>query len=277
MSQNGTYFVFSGHSVGLAAHFHKLDDVQNLNHMVPAQAPSVLPATGGLSEGKVSNYRYAVDVPRKRTLVALRHAETRVEGRTLPDRWETEVHADIQGVEILEKLEVGRVKVHMLSSRATSADAETKISTKGSSIEGLQLGGVSVKVVLDDDVIEFCASKDKLADYYRKQAPAWRGANARRFTTDPDSPEIHEVNGRVRFSLAREIHLSGTQDPNHLVRVEEDGYTIKWDGFGRIIIGEVFVKGNDRRVTMLRLHMGSDGGGSGSVGDTSSNGQTSGS
>jgi hypothetical protein len=273
MSQNGTYFVFSGHSVGLAAHFHKLDNLTNLNHIVPTQAASVLPATGGLSQGKVSNYNYAVDVPRKRTLVGIRHAETSAEGRTLPDRWETEIRADIQGVSVLEKLEIGSVNLHMLAVRGTAPDAETKVSTKGSHIEGLQLGNVTAKIVLDLEPLEFCSSKDKLAKYYRNQPGAWRSANARRFCTDPEAPEIRDVNGRVKFSLVREIQLAGTQDANALVHVLDDGYTIKWDGFGRIIVGEVFVKGNDRRITMLRLHMGSDGGGSGSVGDTSSNGQ----
>jgi hypothetical protein len=277
MSTNGTYYVFSGHAVGMAAHFHKLDDVQNLNHLVPAQATSVLPATGGLSEAHISDYCYEVDQPRKRMLVCVRRADTKAEGRTFPDRWETEINAEIEAVHVLEKLDVGLVKFHLLSVRGNDADSKIKVSTKGSSIEGLQLGGITAKVVLDLEPIESCGTKDQLAEYYRAKPAAWRSANARRFCTDPASAEIHEVKGRVRFSLAREIQLSGMQDPNHLVRVEEDGYTIKWDGFGRIIVGEVFVKESDRRFTMLRLHMGSDGGGSGSVGDTSSNGQTTGS
>jgi hypothetical protein len=146
---------------------------------------------------------------------------------------------------------------------------------KGSSVDGLQLGGVTVKIDFDTEPMEFCGSKDTLAEYYRSKPASWRTANARRFCTAPDAAELCEVNGRVKFSLVRDIQILGTQDEEHRVYRLDDGYTIKWDGFGRIIVGEVFVKGNDRKVTLLRLHMGSDGGGSGSVGDGGTNGQTS--
>jgi hypothetical protein len=51
-----------------------------------------------------------------------------------------------------------------------------------------------------------------------------------------------------------------------------DGHTIVWTGFGRIILGEVHVKGHERRLTMVRLAMGSDAGGTGAAGDGQSNG-----
>jgi hypothetical protein len=273
MSQNGRYYIFSGHAIGVAAQFHRLDHLENLNHVIPALGASVLPPTGGLSHSHAANYCYDADEPRKRTLISVRRAETRAEGRTLADRWETEVNSDIETVRVLEKLEIGSVKLHMLATRANAEDSETKVTTRGSQIEGLQLRGVTAKVILDPEALEFCGSKDQLAGWYRKQTGAWRTANARRFCTDPGAPDVHQPNNRIKFSLVREIQLSGTQDPEHQVRVEADGYTIKWDGFGRIILGEVYVKGNDRRVTMVRLAMGSDGGGSGTIGDAGSNGQ----
>jgi len=273
MSPNGKYYIFSGHAVGVAAHIHKLDDVPNLNHLIPTQAAAVLPATGGLSEGHAANYCYDVDQPRKRTLVCVRHGYSMAAGRTLGDRWETEVKTEVESVGILEKLDIGAVKLHMVSTRYMNTD-KTTVELKGSSIEGLQFRDVTAKIVLDLEPFPHCTSKDALADYYRGQSAAWRTANARRFGTLPEAAEARETNGVIKFSLVRDIQLSGSQDPDHPVRVENDGYTIKWDGFGRIIVGEVFVKGNDRRVTLLRLHMGSDGGGTGSIGDGSSNGQT---
>ena len=52
------------------------------------------------------------------------------------------------------------------------------------------------------------------------------------------------------------------------------GNVIVWKGFGRIILGEIHVKGHERRVTMVRLAMGSDAGGTGTAGDGQSNGGT---
>lgn len=271
MSQNGKYYIFSGHAIGVAAQFHRLDDKDNLNHVVPTLAASVLPPTGGLSQGNKANYCFDVDLPRKRTLISVRRADTKAEGRTLPDKWETEVEADIDTIRVVEKLEIGSVKLHLLSTRDANSDRIT-VSTRGSSIEGMQLGGVSAKVTFDVDPITYCGTRDQLADYYRNRPVAWRTANAHRFTADPATGEFHEDHGKVKFSLVDKVELSGTQDPQHPVTV--DGYTITWKGFGRIILGEVYVKGNDRRVTMVRLAMGSDAGGSGSVGDGGTNGST---
>ena len=270
MSQNGKYYIFSGHAIGVAAQFHRLDDLENLNHVVPTLAASVLPPTGGLSQDHRTNYCFDVDQPRKRTLISVRRVETKAEGRTLPDRWDTEVEADIDTVQVVGKLEIGSVKLHLLSSRDAQSDRIT-VSTKGSSIEGMRLGGVTAKVTLDMEPITFCGTKDQLADYYRNQPLAWRNANAHRFAADPATGEFRDLHGKCKFSLVQDIELSGKPDPEH--PVTKDGYTIIWKGFGRIILGEVHVKGNDRRVTMVRLAMGSDAGGSGSVGDGSSNGQ----
>jgi hypothetical protein len=275
MSPSGKYFVYSGHAVGAAAHFHKLDDVQNLNHIIPTLGAAVLPGTGGRSVGHHENYAYQADVPRKRTLLYVRRVDTRVEGWPQGNAWVTEIDAEIESVRVLEKLDIGLVKVHTRSATPMDADGcQAVVTTNGSCIEGLRMGGIEAKITLDHEPLLFTTSRDTLADFYRKKDAGWRADNAHRFCTEPTAAEVHEVNGRIKFSLVKNIELIGAQDPEHQVRVEADGHTIKWDGFGRIILGEVFVKCCDRRITMVRLHMGSDGGGNGTIGDTSSNGST---
>jgi len=258
--------------VGAAAQFHRLDDLENLDHVVPTLGASVLPVTGGLSKGHASHYCFEVDQPRKFTLISVRRIDTFAAGRTLRNRFETEIEAEIEALRVVEKLNVGLVKLHLVTSRdADSENGESKVSTKGCRIEGLQLGGVAAKVVLDEEPIAYSGSRDQLAAFYRKRSAAYRKANAFRFGADPSAAELAEEKGCSKFSLVRKIQLSGKQDPDQPVSVE--GYTIIWKGFGKIVLGEVFIKGYDRRITMLRLVMGSGAGGSGSVGDGGSNGQ----
>jgi hypothetical protein len=277
MSENHRQYNFSGHAVGAAAHFHRLDDRENLDHVVPTLGASVLPVTGGLSKGHASNYCYEVDEPRKRALLSVRRIDTLAHGRRREDRFETEVEAEIESLAVLGKLNVGLVRLHMLAIRDADEDKDDcEIKTKGSRIEGLELGKVTAKVVLDDEPLLFCGSQEQLAGYYRQRSADWRNANARRFGTEASATELKEHRGCARFSLVRDIELSGTQDKEHPVTVAEDGYTIIWKGFGRIILGEVFVKGCYRRITMMRLAMGSDAGGSASIGDGGTNGQQSG-
>ncbi len=61
--------------------------------------------------------------------------------------------------------------------------------------------------------------------------------------------------------MVKKINLDGPQA--ELEKIHIDGYSIKWDGFGKIFLGEVIVSAEDRKIDMIRLKMGSDAGGSG--------------
>ena len=266
-----THYIFSGSALGVAAQFHRLDEAHNLNHVVPTLGASVLAPTGGLSRSRVAHYAFSVDQPRKRTLLSVRKIKSAVSGRDLGNRLETEVETDIEAVEVVEKLHIGTIRLQFLSARdAQPENAAPTITTTGSRIEGLQLGNVKAVVVLDEEPLIFCGTKEQLGEFYRKQTDDYRKANGWRFALDT-TPEGAAGNCRAHtFSLVREIHLSGPEREKQLITV--DGYTIHWKGFGKIILGEVHVKGNDRRVTMVRLAMGSNAGGSGTAGSGQSNG-----
>ena len=269
------YYIFSGHALGVAAQFHRLDEAKNLCHVVPTLGASVLAPTGGHSRSRVLHYAYTVDQPRKRTLLSVRKIKTAVSGRDLGNRFETEVEADIEAVQFVEKLHIGTIRLHFLAARpAEPENAAPVITTTGSRIEGVQLGNVKAVIVLDEEPLLSCGNAEQLGAFYSKQTDDYRKANGSRFKLDT-APQ--GAGGSCRshtFSLVREIHLSGPERDKHSITV--DGYPIHWKGFGKIILGEVIVKGNDRRVTMVRLAMGSDAGGPGTAGSGQSNGAMSG-
>jgi len=268
------HYNFSGSAVGVAAQFHRLDEAHNLNHVIPTLGASVLAPTGGHSRSRVAHYAFSVDQPRKRTLLSVRKVKSAVSGRDLGNRLETEVETDIEALEVLERLQIGTIRLQFLSARDAQPDSCTAtVTTTGSCIEGLQMGAVKAVVVLDEEPLLFCGSKEQLGEFYSKQTDEYRKTNGWRFSMDT-TPAGAAGNCRSHtFSLVREIHLSGPEREKQLIGV--DGYTIHWKGFGKIILGEVNVKGNDRRVTMVRLAMGSNAGGSGSSGSGQSNGTSS--
>lgn len=270
MSESGRRFIFAGHAIGAAAQFHRLDDVHDLNHVVPVLGGSVLAGTGGLARSHVPGYCLEVDQPRKRKLLQVGRIETSATGKDFGDSYETEVEGEVHALEVVEKLRIEFVRVHLLSLR--DADKEhASIRSKGNRIEGVYLGAVQAKIVLDEDLLAHCATHDQLADFYRNQSSEYRRKNSWRFNTGADATEIAAHHGHCKCSIVREIKLIGPEDERS--RISVDGYTITWRGFGRIIVGEVIVKHDDRRLTMVRLAMGSDAGGSGSVGCARSNGQ----
>jgi len=83
--------MFAGHAIGAAARFHRLDEAENLNHVIPTLAPSVLAPTGGRSEATIGKYRYDVTEPRPRCLFAVDRIETWVDGRGRGEGHETEI------------------------------------------------------------------------------------------------------------------------------------------------------------------------------------------
>ena len=265
------YFRFSGHALGVAARFTQLDEMENLNHVIPTLGSSVLAPTGGDAQASVKNYAYTVDQPRKRTLLSVRKVETAAHGRDLGVRFETEVEADIEDLRVVEKLNIGYIRLHFLSARGAGPDdAVSAVSTKGSRIEGLQMGNVKAEVILDEEPLLSCGSADQLAEFYNKQKDDYRKANSWRFALDPAAEGKCKCCREHKFSLVREIRLSGPEPEKQKISV--DGYTIHWKGFGRIVLGEVHVKGNERRVALVRLAMGCDAGGPGTAGGGASNG-----
>ena len=252
MSVDASRFVFSGHAIGAAAQFHKLDKKKHLNHVVPALGSSVLPPTGGVSKALVTDYHFEVPFPRRRSLLTVHRIETMAAGRMAGKQLETETEATIESICVVDKLHIDLVYVHVLATRPAMNSAPTT-STKGNKIEGFHLGGVTAIIDLDDEPLAHCGTAAEFAAFHKE-----RGA------------PLTDQNGIYTYSLVRNIRLKGPE--RERCRIHVQGNAIHWENFGWIYLAEVIVRPQDRQVTMVRLQMGSDAGGSGTVGDGQSNG-----
>lgn len=251
MGNGNARYMFAGHAIGAAARFHRLDEAENLNHVIPTLGASVLPVTGGRAESRAAGYRYDVDSPRRRCLFSAGRVETWAEGRGGDTGTETELNIEVDDLSVVEKLHIAAVRLHLLSVRKPGADAI--VSTRGSRIEGMRLGNVEARLTIDDEPLRHTATADEFAAWHDSQGlPVDRGA------------EYHCA------SMVRKIELVGPAQDLENMTVE--GNEIRWKGFGRIILGEIHVKGHERRVTMVRLAMGSDAAGTTTVADGQSNG-----
>jgi hypothetical protein len=262
-------FHFSGHAIGAAAHFHRIDDVHDLDHNIPALGCSAIPSVGGHHQHQVSDFTYATDYPRKITLLSAQHAETTARGTCLPNKqFETEIGAVVRSLSVVEKLYVDLIEMHQTSTRGMDGP-ESSIKTSGSKIEGLRLGNVVVDVELDEEPFATCGTKGELQAFWARQNDAYRRENCGRFHTPKGATSLTENNGRLFGSLVKRIGLSGPAE--ELQNIHVDGYSIKWDGFGKIFLGEVIVSAQVRKITMIRLKMGSAAGGVGLSGGGETN------
>jgi hypothetical protein len=273
MSDSSARYMFAGHVVGAQARFHRLDDA-SVNEVVPAVGTAAVAATGGRSENRLAQpFRYDVTHPRQRCLLAVDQANAWVEGRDPNGRFETELSVEVSGVHVLEKLHIDNVQLHMLAVR-NGMDDDAAVSTRGSVVEGLRMGNVTARITFDDEPLTHTGCKEKLAAFWRGRDAQYRKQHGWRFYTTPDGSELADDHGHHRFTLVSGIELIGPEEDKQAISVTDN--LIYWKGFGRIILGEVHVKGQERRVSLVRLAMGSDGGGSGTGGSAGSNGGTTG-
>jgi hypothetical protein len=246
-------FKFAGHAKGFTAHFDRLDETEGLNHVVPLLGESVLPEWGERREDRLSEpYRYDVDAPRQRRLIGIDGLHTWAEGREVNGHFETEVSIKLTGLDVVEMLHIDSVQFHMRSSRTHSTDPV--VATDGYHILGMRLGNVEAEVTLDDEVLPSAGTEQQFADLHGRRGK-----------------ELAKFGDHYRSSIVSKIQLKGEERDQAGMCV--DGNVIMWRGFGRIILGEIHVKGHERRVTMLRLAMGSAAGGTAQGADGQSNGQ----
>lgn len=244
--------MFAGYAIGAAARFHRLDNAEDLDHVIPTLGMSVLASTGGRSESRASDFRYTVEKPRPRCLFSIGRVDTWTEGRGQDSRHETEFSSEIGGVAVLDKLRIELARLHLVSVRTPGADAEVR--TNGSRLEGVWLGNVEARVTLDDEPLAHSGTADRFE--------AWHRASGR---------EMMRHGGYLCGTIVRAIELVGPEQDRQDMTVE--GHMIRWKGFGRIILGEIHVKGHERRVTMVRLAMGSDAAGTATITEGQTNGQ----
>jgi hypothetical protein len=207
--------------------------------------------SGGRSNNLVEGYRFDVDAPRPRCLVQVDRVSTAAEGRDTNGSYETEVSAEVTGLHVVEKLHCDRARMHMVSTYQDGGPA--RVTTTGNRLEGFRLGDIGVTVTFEDTPLANSGSEDQFV--------RWHGQAGR---------HCGQFAGHRTSTIVRDIQLNGDGPERRNMTVE--GNMIRWVGFGRIYIGELYVKGNLRRLSLLRLEMGSDASGSGGGPDGQSNG-----
>ena len=213
-------------------------------------------AASTLAEGSFDDRAQAIE---------LTHGRVREDALAISTRVRAEIKALTVGHE--QRLRVGRM-VAELRSRTPGDIGEPPIAVGRVAIEDLTIDGFRLKIVLDSSVFNEFDTQRKLlgraakADFSKKfgnqvfyrRRPATRTAPRR---------------GHIHGTLVTKLEWDGDANPrarivgNHVVVVKD---------FGKIFLGEILVSEGARRVTLLRLELGSNGGGAGGGPEVDTNG-----
>ncbi|MGH9629758.1 MAG: hypothetical protein ACRD7E_15690 [Bryobacteraceae bacterium] len=229
-------YIFTGNAVGLGGNITEPPHKRLL-----VQGCSSIPATGGESRSSVSAYRIG-------GILSLQSAATRAAGAS--DQRKTShatlVASRVKGLNVEDKLTVGLIRIALFARKRSGNDRPLR-SRIDIAVDDMKIEGYPVRIRFDTGFCRRYDSREKLT-----QALQQPGAAQERVL--PDSSEEQRRNpfphGVVPVSLVEKIECD---HPN----VEIRGNLIYLPGFGRIHIGELLVGEFFRRLTAIRLKLGS--------------------
>lgn len=270
-------FMFHGDAVAIGGRI-----VRPVHLVLDPKGASALPVTGGRTisrikgrsfgrfvsfasaltsaEGFVQNPRHAVAI--SRGLFERENASTT-----------SRVRAEINklSVGVRPKLMAKRI-IAALEGRSAPIGQESSVKVQShSSIEGVSIGGHRLVIKLSASLFQRCDTCAKLLAEAAAPAPSLAKSHARHLlgrvagATDPPA-DTHEI--AMHGTIVKSIRWAGKPYPGATI----DGHVVTVPNFGRIFFGEVAVAKMSRRLTMMRLELGSPVGGDAAFGDVQDNG-----
>jgi hypothetical protein len=258
-------YVFRGNASGVGAR------IVRPKNLVFTAAPSSLSVIGGVSEsfvdsstppgglwGKVSSlFRSSISYD---GILSFKSASTKANG--FPDGnakgFKTVVNSVVQTLNVENRLTAGTLESTLTSTHADNGQGqEPGIVPVGTRILDLQADGYPIQVTLDLDLFTKYPTKASLAtayatddDFYRKYGKRFEKSNKDKGGDDPKNRQIPTVSGFIVTSVVSDVK---TENP----RATVSGNVITLKDFGKIYLGELLITDAYRRLTLLRLKLGS--------------------
>ena len=244
-------FLYHAHGVGLGGHI-----MRPFCDVIEAQGATALPIVGGYASSHIDGYRF-------RDILSVRSVRIHAVGTEGPKgSFNTSVSVRVEGLNILDVITADSLTAR-LSSLHEPNKPQPRITAVGSDFGDLRIGGKPIKVVVDHDLFskerthadfKDCVTRKETRETRSQQflwgqhdphpksyggaAPPWQ---------DPGWPESK---GLVLCSLVKSVDAKDAG-------CESQGYTIHIPMVGTLFLGEVIVSEYARRLTMVRLEMGS--------------------
>jgi hypothetical protein len=272
-------FLFHGDAVAIGGRIVRPDDI-----VLDPRSASTLPVTGGRTSnvskgmkfGKYVRYSSASTLTEgrfedRKQVVALTKGKAREEDLTATTTVRAELLDLIVGIR--PQLEVKRLRGSLTNKSPVPQEDEMVCSLgKDVAIDGVTIGGHKLIVELNKTLFQDHNTYTKL-----KQSagdPAFVQNYARSLVVgatvkgQPQSTGLIEVRGIIHCTIVRDIRWSGKPYPGATI----DGHLVIVPDFGRIYFGELLIRRDNKRLTMMRVEFGSPFGGSMACADVQDNG-----
>jgi hypothetical protein len=259
-------FIFRGNAFGFGGQIRE--------PAVPyfeVHAPTSLPTVGGLSRAEVRGQDFArlvnFGLARSEALGGVSDFRTTgapAEAISVPNqRQMTVVRASLFDLQVEGRLNIKQMSM-ALRSYEVAGEEQPWIIPEETMISGVVLDGCTIDVVLDTDPFKSYPTKQKLAKVY-KEDKNWRNRYKNRFyrREKTKEDELYETKGMTFATIVERITINHKPKcKNHQGTVEVRDNLMIVPNFGKIFFGEMIVTDFYRRLSAIRLELGSPGQGS---------------
>ena len=264
-------FLFRGYATGVAARIRRPSD-----EMLCVQAACALPVIGGSCESKagpqkLSDYLSfeAASASAVGDFVNPKKAVAITLGQVAAD----EVPAQTTVISRVEKAAFqGRFTVALaqaqLNGRSPKDGELPALNCNGSAIEGVELDGCSLAIKLSTAFFARNSTKAQLGIAYAAGLKPQHQALIHPTPKRSRAMKLPESNGLVFCTIVEKMYWDGKPHPDATI----DGNALVVPDFGRVFFGEMFISDCSRRLTMVRLDLGSPTGGESTLAEAEANG-----
>ena len=273
-------FIFHGHAVAVGGRIVRPEDV-----ILDPKCASALAVTGGRTSSNLKATRFGKYVrfasaatlaegvfDKPKQIEAMRKKSGCEEELTSKTTVRAEVEGLVVGADSL--LKVKRLRASLIAKSPAAADAETAIKLgNDTTIDGITVGEHTLVVELDKGLFQEHDTYSKLKRAAEDSAFAEQHAvalltRATAVAGQPRGKGLIEVRGTCHGTIVKSIRWRGKPYPESTI----DENKVHIPNFGWIYFGEILIRNDSRRLTMMRLELGSPAGGDCGAGDVQDNG-----
>jgi hypothetical protein len=252
---NGNYFIYHAQASAFGGTFRR-----PWVEAVDSQAATALPVTGGKASTTVKGFNFkGVD------RITFDSATTELSGDldTATGNHITSVKTTVLGLNIDNVLKAESVVAKIVTTHVPG-DIETWVDPTGSEIKGLEINGEAIPVDLDLKTFADLNTCAKFKDKFKSDR-TFKDQMRKRFLWDPlpnNAPDFLKTRYKWQADPNAQPESQGIM-PCSLVKsvtstnLQVWGNVIIVPNFGTVYLGEYLVKDGARRITMMRLMLGS--------------------